>query len=74
MEKLDIIKSVCGDKTNINYTFEDDVLIFIHPNENELHTINIQKVGSTLIHNLDSYLDFMPDDEFSKFTNYCKTL
>ena len=74
MEKLEIIKGICGENKDINYTFEDDVLTFIYPNENELHTINKGGIGITKIYNLDDYLGFMSDDEFSKFTNYYKTL
>lgn len=59
---------------NINYTFEDDLIVFIDPKENELHTIKSNNVDTTSVHNLDSYLDYMKERDFETFTNYLKSI
>lgn len=74
MNRLEIVSECCSNNKGINHIFEDDVMVFIDPKENELHTIKPNNVGITSIQNLDSYLDFMSEKDFENFINYLKTL
>ena len=72
--RLIVIKICYSNINNINYQFGDDIMRFIDPEENELHTYNVKPPYYITIHNLDSYLDYMSETEFKMFIKYLKTL
>lgn len=74
MNRLEIVSECCSNNKGINHVFEDDVMVFIDPKENELHTIKPNNIDITSIHNLDSYLDLMSEEEFENFISYLKTI
>jgi hypothetical protein len=74
MNRLEIVSECCPNNKNINHIFGDDVMMFIDPKENELHTIKSNNDGIISIRNIDSYLDLMSEEEFANFISYLKTL